>query len=83
MKNIETKEAVVTIAEIRKQIQELSEAERIELAYWLSAKCDQEVAAKTLLVAQQRLEDLQTGKVKGLTEAEFWAAADARRAAHA
>ena len=67
----------MSVAQIQEQIQNLSFEERVELAHWLKESTtldniDPEVEAESLRIANQRLADLESGRVKGLSEEEFW-----------
>lgn len=67
----------MSIAHIREQIAELSYEERLQLADWLQITTaledeDAEEAAE-LALAEQRSEELKTGKANLLSEEEFWA----------
>lgn len=74
----------MSVAQIQEQILELSEAERIQLAEWLRDSIpdeeDDAYLQETIAIAQRRSEELRTGKVKGLTEEEFWARVNASKA---
>jgi hypothetical protein len=62
----------MSVNEIAETVLELPEAERLELARRLIASvvAEQESAAEVAR-AVQGIEDVLTGKVRGLTEAEF------------
>lgn len=70
----------MSVAQIREQIQELSEAERIELAEWLSdslSGSDNAYLQETIAIAERRSEELRSGKVKGVPWEEVKARLDA------
>ena len=59
--------------EIAEAVMELSETDRLELARRIvdSIIAEQQNADQVFLRAVQGIEDVLTGKVRGLTEAEF------------
>lgn len=60
----------MSIAQIREQIEELSYEERVELSEWLQMTTpveeDEEDLQEILALAEQRSEELRSGKVKGI-----------------
>jgi predicted DNA-binding protein len=73
----------MSIAQIREQIEELSYEERVELSEWLQittpVEDDDLYLQETLVLAEQRSEELRSGKVKAISEAEFWDRVDSAR----
>ncbi len=71
----------MSVAQIQEQILELSEAERIQLAEWLrdSIPDDEDDAClqETIAIAEQRSEELRSGKVKAVPWEEVKAQLDA------
>lgn len=67
----------MSVAQIREQITQLSDDERLELSEWLQdttedSTPDSEVMAESIRIGSERLEELRSGRVKGLTHDEFW-----------
>lgn len=67
----------MSVAQIREQITQLSDDERLELSEWLQdttedSTPDSEVMAESIRIGAERLEELRSGRVKGLTHDEFW-----------
>ncbi len=62
----------MSVQEIAEAVMELSETDRLELARRIVASvvADRETAAE-IAKAVQGIEDVLTGKVRGLTEVEF------------
>ena len=78
----------MSLAQIQEAIEELSAEEVRSLREWLSersgdAEDDTPYDQEGIRIAQNRLEELLSGKVKGLTQEEFWAEMNARRNARA
>lgn len=78
----------MSLAQIQEAIEELSAEEMRTLRAWLSdrtdeAADDQADDVEGVRIAQKRLDELSSGKVKGLSHEEFWAEMNARRDARA
>lgn len=78
----------MSLAQIQEAIEELSAEEVRSLREWLSerssdAEDDTSYDQEGIRIAQNRLEELLSGTVKGLTQEEFWAEMNARRNARA
>lgn len=68
----------MSLAQIQEAIEELSAEEVRSLREWLSERSsdaadDTSYDQEGIRIAQNRLEELLSGKVKGLTQEEFWA----------